>query len=360
MISIIAILALQGANPLLVPSKPSCQGCEITLTRLTRLGDRDGEGSFASRPYVVTRDSRGRFYVVTPETSEEPPFVFASNGHFLRRLGRVGDGPGEYRNPTSVMVWRDSVYVLDRQNGRMTVLSPTWKYVRSFNAPPNASGAAVFESGRFAINARVRDADRIGYPHHLFDQAGNYLHPFGYRNERIDPRNNTVDWWWLTTTLHDNVCGIPYTQRYLIELYDANGNTVRSLRREADWYQPFDDPWNITPERAPYPMMFGCWVDSTGLVWVIGNVADRHWASGLGGARPAEGQAGMIYELKDWQKLYDGFIEVIDPVRGLVVAYERFDQMINLVIGSGMVGGVREDSDGRVFLEVLQVTLVRR
>lgn len=360
MLYLFAALLLQEPAPTQIPSQPSCPRCDITLTRMAWLGTKEGDGAFSTRPYVATTDSRGRYFVVTPESDDETPYVFAPNGRFLRRLGRVGAGPGEYRRPRTIMVQHDSVYIVERSNGRVTVLDPDWRYARSFNVPPGALNAALFDSGSLLVNARIRDSDRTGFPHHLFDLAGNYIRSFGDLGDAIDPRNNTVDWWWLTPSANNQICGIPYSQRYLIELYDEAGHTIRRIERHADWYPPFKDPWNVTPDKQPYPMMFGCWVDSAGLLWVIGNVSDRTWARGLGDPKPAEGRVGVYYPFADWQKLYDGIIEVIDPARNVVVTTRRFDNTLNLVVGPGVIGGVREDEEGHIFLEVLRINLLRR
>lgn len=338
-----------------IESRPSCGRCGITVQRVMRLGDREGDGAFASRPYVAARDSRGRFYIVTPETNQEPPFVFDRTGRFLQRLGRVGDGPGEYREPISIMVRRDSVYVLDRQQGRMTVLSPGWGYVRSFQAPTGGWSAAALDSGGFVINARIRDASRIGIPLHLFDHSGNYLRSMGDRRERIDPRNNSIDSWWVSAGQHNTFWSTPYSHRYVLNHWDARGRLLQSLVRRADWFPTFDSLWIITPTRPPYPILMGSWTDAEGLVWVIAGVSDPRWQRGLGAKRRGEGGVD-IYRHEDRQKLYDTLIEVIDPVRGTLVTSRRLDETLDVVIGSGLVGGVRETDDG-VFLDVVQLSL---
>ena len=52
--------------------------------------------------------------------------VFGPDGTWLWSFGRFGDGPGEFRNPTDVMVGADGlVWVLDRGAGRITRISPS-------------------------------------------------------------------------------------------------------------------------------------------------------------------------------------------------------------------------------------------
>ena len=55
--------------------------------------------------------------------------VFGPDGTWLWSFGRFGDGPGEFRNPTDVMVGADGlVWVLDRGAGRITRISPSGEF----------------------------------------------------------------------------------------------------------------------------------------------------------------------------------------------------------------------------------------
>jgi hypothetical protein len=49
--------------------------------------------------------------------------VVGSDGRFVRTIGREGQGPGEFRRPGSLVVWRDTLGVLDRGNNRLQLLS---------------------------------------------------------------------------------------------------------------------------------------------------------------------------------------------------------------------------------------------
>ena len=52
--------------------------------------------------------------------------VFDPDGTWLWSFGRFGGGPGEFRNPTDIMVGSDDlVWVLDRGAGRITRISPS-------------------------------------------------------------------------------------------------------------------------------------------------------------------------------------------------------------------------------------------
>ncbi len=111
-----------------VPSEVTCPACSLQFERITRLGVEDGEGALEAFPLDVARDESGRFYVLSAARSA--PAVFDSDGKFLSRLGRVGQGPREFRWPLEVVVLPgDSLLVIDGENQRMTILSATHELV---------------------------------------------------------------------------------------------------------------------------------------------------------------------------------------------------------------------------------------
>lgn len=59
--------------------------------------------------------------------------VIAPSGELLDTLGQRGKGPGEFKQFTSLVLSRgDSLYILDEQNRRVSVFSPSGTIVRSF------------------------------------------------------------------------------------------------------------------------------------------------------------------------------------------------------------------------------------
>ncbi|WP_420127753.1 6-bladed beta-propeller [Longimicrobium sp.] len=95
------------------------QAARLALTELFRTGD--------SVPLTLVRgvdvDSRGQVYV----GDWGNPFVtvLSPEGKVVRRIGRRGEGPGEFANVSGVQVLPgDSVQVYDVQQDRLTVFGP--------------------------------------------------------------------------------------------------------------------------------------------------------------------------------------------------------------------------------------------
>jgi hypothetical protein len=58
--------------------------------------------------------------------------VFDERGRFLRKVGRAGDGPGEYGWLYNMYAKGDSVVVMDNEGGRITMLGPDLEYAHRY------------------------------------------------------------------------------------------------------------------------------------------------------------------------------------------------------------------------------------
>jgi len=99
-----------------------------------------GEPHWFYRVSDATRLPDGSI-AVAENNSDEIRF-FSSEGAFLKAVGQEGEGPGEFRWPSSVDRYRgDSLVVFDPQLGRATVLNPQWEVSRII--PMRLSGAQL-------------------------------------------------------------------------------------------------------------------------------------------------------------------------------------------------------------------------
>jgi hypothetical protein len=117
----------------------SCPTCQIVMKQVVVLGDKDGPGAFFGLPISFQRDSQGRFYVVQ-QWDDQAPMIFGSDGRFLERLGRAGDGPGETRFARQIIVTKhDSLIVFDQsQDG-----APRSRQHDQYAQSPQAYGVSI-------------------------------------------------------------------------------------------------------------------------------------------------------------------------------------------------------------------------
>lgn len=69
--------------------------------------------------------------IIVSETMRGYVTELSPSGSFVRRIGREGNGPGEFRRPIMIELIEDSLYLFDNLNSRMTVYGPTGEYLKS-------------------------------------------------------------------------------------------------------------------------------------------------------------------------------------------------------------------------------------
>lgn len=103
-------------------------------------------------------------------------YMFDGKGKFVRRIGRQGQGPGEYSLVLSLDVDRENelIYLLD--NGKVNVYSLTGDYLKSIPLPEVRYAAILNDSilASFIYNSSGQMKDRIL----LFNQAGDKVKVF--------------------------------------------------------------------------------------------------------------------------------------------------------------------------------------
>ena len=125
---------------------------EIVVTTILAFGDTTGEGAIARTP-TIARDHAGRYYAATPFGGGGALVaVYDGTGRFLTRLGRVGDGPGEFRQPNVVAPIGDSMAIFDAGTRRINFIGRSLDWAGSSVAPSPVISAAFLPGGDFVVN----------------------------------------------------------------------------------------------------------------------------------------------------------------------------------------------------------------
>jgi hypothetical protein len=184
----------------------------------------------------VAQDSRARFYVTTPQQGPEAPFVYESDGRFLQRLGREGEGPGEYEYPGTMLVTRgDTIHVLDQRARRLTVLSPSFEVVRTVPGMPGTGAILQLPNGHYVVNNA-----HTGHPLRLLDKSGRALRGFGEGSEVMDPYSGWRNGRALALSRRGGFWSAVRLSRHIIEHRTEDGLKTLEIKPQSDWHFPFD------------------------------------------------------------------------------------------------------------------------
>ena len=112
----------------------------------------------------LAANSKNMIYVL--DSSEKTIYKYSEDGQFLRRLGRSGQGPGEFQQPRSVYIdSKDHVYVLDKSNRRIEVFDSNDEFLRSIKIltfpTGNSIGLTVSDNGEIYLSGYYPNDDTL-------------------------------------------------------------------------------------------------------------------------------------------------------------------------------------------------------
>ncbi|MEX2610393.1 MAG: hypothetical protein WEA24_10640 [Gemmatimonadota bacterium] len=197
----------------------ACPACRVTLTPTLVLGADAGVygPTVESR---VARDSRGRFYVA-PTYTPGTIAVFASAGRFQRAFGTEGGGPEEFRGIQNVVVGPGDTLWVVGGGGRITVVDPEHRIIRSVTADGGARG--ILPSGDGSVIAMSMS----GAGGVILDAAGEEVG----RLALSDPGQSAMSGQAAVVRLGDGRLVALHGTRYRLDVLDATGVRQRTVDR---------------------------------------------------------------------------------------------------------------------------------
>jgi len=334
--------------------RQASMGGSIRLEPIATLGTEEGPGALRGGPMAAMGEVR-RYIVTLPDVSGEPPFVFDSAGNFVRRLGTVGEGPGEFVQPGAVVVDdHDSVHIFDKKLGRVTVFDPALREIRAVTGVPSRYDAIRLGDGDYVVNGDPEGRR----PFTRYAPDGRRLTSFG------DTTGSTtrLSAAWLDRVMtpdgHGGFWSAPRRFRLELTHWSSSGERLGKLQPRAEWFEPYDSLREITPYSAPSAEVTGLWVDGNGHVWILGRTSDPHWARGLGSPVKTEG-GRETYPVADYRGVFDAVLQVVDLTSGEMLATQIApDSIWTLeIVAPGTVASPRRSDLGWWRLGIYRVTL---
>jgi len=72
-------------------------------------------------------------FIFVCDSGGQTIYCFDLDGHFIRRFGRPGQGPGEFSDPIFIFCYKSRVYITDRGNSRIQVFTEEGLWIEAWN-----------------------------------------------------------------------------------------------------------------------------------------------------------------------------------------------------------------------------------
>ena len=280
---------------------------------------------------------------------------FDSTGSFLRTYGREGKGPGEFAYIRQVRTRGDSLYVLDQQLNRLTVLHEG-RPVRVLSLAFRPLDFLPLDGGRTLFNGLRATQEWVGYPYHLAGADAEVIRSFGYDGSTV--RFDIPFTGWRSLSPASRGFWAADVNRYKLEFWEDGSDQPLRLERAAEWFPPLERPIRgYSPNTPPAPMVRGLKVLGQDELLVVSVIPASDFAEGL--RRLRESAHGDHYVIDDFGKVFDTVLEVINTRTRQVLVSRRIDAYTVSVLESGEVA-VWRMSDANSFVDILQIDLRRR
>lgn len=315
LVCLVASLFGCEARPV-VTTAVRCAPCQITLHRVGAFSDSAEPGVLPNTMVFAVLDSSGRLF--TTSRKKDAVLVFGADGALLGRLGRVGDGPGEFRMVRRILIGPgDSIYISD-WSLRVHVFAPTLMFVRTQLVPHPPS--LVLADGSFVVAEQIGTADKIGYPVHHIHADGRFGKSFGADTPQYRPDLKLITNRFVAIADSGNAWTIA-PGRYTIERWNpSTGQRTFRIDVRSDWFTEVAK-WPMDENVRPPAVVETLWEDE-GVLWVLFRVADQNWSA------PRNANEERAIDADEYNQTYDWIVEAVDPQSGLVLASRRFDSVL--------------------------------
>jgi hypothetical protein len=350
--------ALRGQTATLIPDEVSCAKCSIMAHRLVTLQPGDGPAVIDRLPFSVRVDGRSRYWVVS---ERQLPMVFGPDGRFLKQVGRMGRGPGEFEWPFDVLpISSDSVLVLDPGARRTTVIRPDLTPGRTINLVAQIREPALVRwPDAVVMSGSIYTDGGKDYPLHRVSFARNeaqVTRQFGTETYNL----NQFEMSQMFKHLTPSKAGVWSSDQleYRFASWTKDGTLIHLFERRPPWFPQRSAGWLGSPTTAPPPTVSDIAEDESGLLWTFVRVAASTWREGWPARKPGQREVAM----KDIQhdRMFGTIIEVIDPLAKRVVARHSMKEYVFAALPGRRAAVYGSTVDGEPFISIVSFSLSGR
>ena len=319
--ALLAIAACSAGEGEQAPAAGCAPACPITIDTVWSSDPTNEDLSITYRPI-----ERGDSLVAVNAFENWYLAVLGPRGETVRKVGRKGQGPGEYRSISAIDLHRDgALFIYDRR--WLTILDSTLAVVSTANLPVTVERGIVFDDRTSVVDGTRRVGDTT-FALNLIDAEGKLLASFDTATSQTairfiaHGRDNSV---WATSRL-------PNQPRYEINRWEPRtGQRLQTITDTPSWLT-WTPPDSTSTQRAcarrepgacdrmedeqrpphpPMPVVFHMSESPDGLLWVVAHTADARWREG---------------SRSELNKLHDTVLEVRDATSGALIGSRVLDQ----------------------------------
>jgi hypothetical protein len=328
-----------GPKTLVITDSVSCDSCVIERYKIATIHDRDfpqGALVLTGQPHV---NSGGTFLVIAGPPLESQLFLANSGGSIVQRIGREGEGPGEYRDVYHIAELPSAYLVFDPRLSRVTRLAKNDFEVLGttpFLYPGGPVSPLVFMDGSLLLTGRRVILEGVRHHFHVTDSYGSLIRSFGgSANTSGLPAQEYPT---VVAVSGEDTFWVGDRNEYRIEKWDLDGNLLSVCRRTPGWYSYQPDPEKLEPGMWQYRIN-QLFEDEEGLLWVH--------ISGY----PLVEDGGRIRSDPD-PGTWTSIIEVLDPTAGTLVASSRLGGVKRFAALNGFFQSVTKEDPETLLLNV--------
>jgi hypothetical protein len=150
-------------------------------------------------------------------------------------------------------------------------------------------------------------------------------------------------------------------EKYEVEEWSFNGALRRRLVRQPSWFPPWKSAVPAPEdEEVPSVRIRGIQQTSDGRLWVLATVPRRNWSPDPAMTKRDKRRERKILAAASLGKYVDTMIDVIDPLKGQLLASQRVEGAFIGFASENLIYSRRELDSGSEVIDVWQVRLVER
>jgi hypothetical protein len=276
-----------GTQTISSPAKGFAEPATLKLPELWRLGgDSEDEEEFFGVISDIDIDANGQVYLLDSQLNQAK--IYTADGEFVRSIGREGEGPGEFRTPTSMFFTKEKVAVIQMMPGKIVLLTKDGQPGGDYPIPQAPDGGFQMIQG-----GESRGANVVLYmARQKFDQAAGKwsrqsflasIDPTGKQVAEYSSKENTInmasaemnDATWDTFERrwevgpNGKVYACNSYDNYDVTVYDKSGKAEKTITRE------YKHVPRTADEKAFMNRMFSHWAKMIPNCKVVINPMDK-------------------------------------------------------------------------------------